>query len=391
MTEHASGRGYFRVYGARRGAEREFIVDAIEASGGRWIADSGPNEAPIHFSLDEGGFRSGALVYPFSAGHQEIRNRPPDEHRLQIKYGDITEEFRQQDHSLGFDPAQLETTLVLAVHEEANLFIGLDPFAYDPLPMGIQIGFKDEEVAAAKRSGWHVWERENRPGRRRDDPRAFGGLETIIAFKPERFIDYLAFERLAQTLRFDPSLRFSEAQKAALSRPSIQLHDLERAYGLSAAEILDTIAESPRTAMSVRGGIAEKHLGRLLDASPLVAIAAPGRQEGPPDFWVTLEDGSEVTIECKNASPRTYADGDAKVEIQKTRASQGNPLSRLYKRDAFDVIAACLYGPTRRWNFVFKRTEDLERHPDHPDRVKPIQRIDATWTPELGKIVAQLK
>lgn len=389
MTEHPSGRGYFRTYGARRGSERDFLLEAIRQSHGRTVWDSGPNRAPIYFSIDEGGgILSGALVYPFSAGHQEIRNRPGDEHRLQIKYGDITEEWRQQDHSLGFDPALLETTLVLAVHGEANLIIGLDPLAYDPLPMGIQIGFKASEVEAAQASGWHVWERENRPGRRRDDPRATGGLETIVAFAPDRFIDYLAFERQAQTMRLDPALRFTAAESASTSRASVQLHDLEREYDLSATEILEIVSERSRLAMALRGGVAEHHLGRTLASDPLVEKAEVGQQEGPPDFWVTLRDDAQLTIECKNASPKLYANGDPKVEIQKTRASQGDPLSRLYPLDAFDLIAACMYGPTGRWDFRFKKAAQLTPHPDHVDRVAPLQRIDASWSPSLAEALA---
>lgn len=102
---------------------------------------------------------------------------------------------------------------------------------------------------------------------------------------------------------------------------------------------------------------------------------------------MTLEDGSEVTIECKDASPRRYANGNPKVEIQKTRASRGDPLSRLYKKDAFGIIAACMYGPSGEWTFEFKRTADLRSHPDHSDRVNPLQRIDETWSDQLDEVL----
>lgn len=384
---HPSGRNYFRVYGARRAGELDFLLDAIAKSGGRCRIHTGPNLAPVHLAIDEGdGVLIGALAYLFSAGHQEILHRPADEHRLQIKYGDITERFRRQKHDLGFDPAGLDVTLVLAVHSEAQLIIGLDPLLYDPLPMGIQIGFKDAEVQAAIKSGWHVWERETRPGKRRD-PRATAGLETIVAFAPDRLIDYVALERQAQTMRLDPALRFRAAESAASGRASIKVHDLERAYDLTAAEILEIVSERSRLAMALRGGVAEHHLGRLLEGDKLVASADVGQQEGPPDFWVTLSDGRQVTIECKNASPKRYADGTPKVEIQKTRASRGDPLSRLYPRDAFDLIAVCMYGPTGKWEFQLKRTSELVAHPDHPTRVKPIQGVDDTWSDALSDVI----
>lgn len=364
-------------------------MDAVRRAGGHVLHDTGGRLAPLYLTVEESeGGLTGALVYLFSANHQVIRNRPADEHRLQIKYGDINEDFRRQDHSIGFDPMTLDVTLVLAVHEEADLVIGLDPLAYNPLPMGIQVGFKAAEVEAAQARGWNVWERANRPGRRRDDPRVVEGFETIVAFAPERLLDYIAFERQAQTMKLDPALRLRAAEAAATTRASVRMHDLEHAYGLSALEILAIVTQRPRLAMALRGGVAEHHLGRRLREDPLVREARIGMQEGPPDYWVTLHNASDVTIECKNASPRRYANGDAKVEVQKTRASRGDALSRLYTVDAFDVLAACMYGPTGEWSFRFKRTVALERHPDHPDRVAPMQRVDETWTDDLAQAIA---
>ena len=39
------------------------------------------------------------------------------------------------------------------------------------LPIGISIFFKDAEIKAAGRTGWHVWERDNLSGVRRPSPR----------------------------------------------------------------------------------------------------------------------------------------------------------------------------------------------------------------------------
>lgn len=90
-----------------------------------------------------------------------------------------------------------------------------------------------------------------------------------------------------------------------------------------------------------------------------------------------------MLVECKNASPRPYADGTLKVEVQKTRASKGDPASRLYRVDQFDVIAACLYSATGSWTFRFQRTGRLVRDATFGDRIAPIQRIDHDWAPEL--------
>ncbi|HEX8105189.1 MAG TPA: hypothetical protein VF533_21395 [Solirubrobacteraceae bacterium] len=386
--DHPSGRSYFKAYRVRREAERAFLIRAVECSGGRVVADSGGSRAPIYFAIQEpDGALTAALIYPFSAGHDEIRNRPDDEHRLQIKYGDITETWRRQHHPLGFDPMGIDVTLVLAVHADADRLIGLDPLAYDPLPMGIQVGFKASDVRAAQRTGWHAWERENRPGRRRGHPRV-EGVETIVAFAPERLLDYIAFERHAQTMRLDSALRLRAAEAAATSRATVDVHDLEASYGLSALEVLQIVSERTRLAVAVRGGVAEHHLGRTLAADPAVATVEPGKADGPPDFVVALANHPTTTVECKNASPKPYADGTPKVEVQKTRASRGDPLSRLYATDAFDVLAVCMYGPTGKWSFCFRRADQLARHPEHPDRIAPMQRVDGSWEPTLSRALA---
>jgi hypothetical protein len=112
-----------------------------------------------------------------------------------------------------------------------------------------------------------------------------------------------------------------------------------------------------------------------------------GLQEGPPDYVVRLRDGRSVSIECKNASPRLYVDGTPKVEVQKTRTSKSDPVSRLYEPSAFDILAACMYGPTGRWEFRFRRSSALGIHPDHPERIAPLQRIGEEWATDLADVL----
>lgn len=76
-------------------------------------------------------------------------------------------------------------------------------------------------------------------------------------------------------------------------------------------------------------------------------------------------------VECKNCSPRRYANGDIKVEVQKTRATQGDPAGRLYRLDQFDVVAACLFAPTGSGR--------------HPDRLAPLQRVTEDGSSTLPK------
>jgi hypothetical protein len=391
VTAQRTGRSYARVYErVRRREHHEFIEAAVERAGGRVLAAGASNEAPLFLGIeDDRQERLAICAYVFLANRREIRNRPQDEHRLQIRYGDVNDAaWRAQDHPVGFDPLSVDVTLVLGAHIESDLLIGLDPLIYNPLPIGISVFFKDAEISEANRSGWHVWERDNISGVRRADPRTALGVETVIAVAPERFLDYVRFERAAQSLGLDAPLRFRSAQDAATPRRPEGIHALEQEFALPGEEILDIIRERPRLGMAVRGGVAERHLHKQLDADPDIAEARLGTQEGPPDFFVTLGARTPITVECKNASPVTYADGTPKVETQKTRASKGDPKSRLYEPTQFDVVAACMYGPWRRWEFRYKRSDRLERDGTYPDRIAAIQRVDDTWARTLANALS---
>ena len=383
MDVDETGRRYARAYeGVQRRSHHAFLEAAVQRSGGRVLAASGGTRAPLLLGIeDPKGERLALCAYVFLANRRLIRNRPQDEHRLQIRYGNVNDpRWRRRKHPVGFDPLSVDVTLVVGAHLDEDVIMGLDPLVYDPLPIGISIFFKDAEIKQTARSGWHVWERDNLSGVRRPTPRTALGVETIVGLRPERFLDYVRFERDAQSLGLDPPLRYRAAQRGAKRRRRSGLHALEAEFGLPASEILDIIRDRPRLGMAVRGGVAEGHLEKALKADRQVTNIALGKQEGPPDFIVKVPGRrGRVTVECKNASPTTYADGTPKVETQKTRASKGDPKSRLYDPAQFDVVAACMWGPWRRWEFRYKRSRSLERDATYPDRIAPIQRIDDTW------------
>lgn len=391
--DDSPGRSYARTYKRlqRKKAHRA-LESAVERSGGRVGYSSGPSHGPLFLGVEDADGRPTALcAYVFTATHQQIKNRPPDEHRFQVRYGDVNSDtWKAENHPVAFDPLGSDITLVLGVHEEADLLIAVDPIAYDPLPMGISVFFKDAEVEAAQEHGWHVWERDNIAGARRGDPRTELGLETLVAFKPELLFRYVQFEQTAQRLGLDPPLRFRAAQEAGAGGSSNDLHDLERQFGLKAQEILDIIDERPRLGTAIRGGVAERHLENALMRNPDITEIKLGEADGPPDFIVDLrEHADSVSIECKNASPQPYSDGTFKVETQKTRASKGDPKSRLYEPTQFDVVAACMYGPSKEWTFRYKRSTLLARDARFEDRIAAIQRIDHSWAPSLQEALAE--
>jgi hypothetical protein len=229
----------------------------VRRAGGRVLWSSGSETAPLYLAVEDAdGHRHGLMAYVFTANRRVTRNRPDDEQRMQIRYGNVNDpEWRAERHPVGFDPTGVDVTLVLGAHVEADLMIALDPLRYDPLPIGISVFWKDSDAETAQRTGWHVWERDNLSGVRRPSPRTDLGVETLVAFAPERLFDFIALEREAQSLKLDPSLRFRAAQRAGDEgelRSSWQtVHALEDQYGLPATEILAIIQERARLAMAV--------------------------------------------------------------------------------------------------------------------------------------------
>lgn len=392
-----AGRLVPRVYRVSgRGDLHEFLVDAVSLSGGEVLYASDPNKVPVYLGVDAGnGQRLGLMIYPFRMTRKETRNRPRDEVKGQLRYG-AEKTWKEEGHFVARDAAGVDTTLLLGLYPEGGLILGLDPSLYDPLPLGISVYAKDQQVAEVAQDGWTVWERANNPGSRRTAPRASEGLETLVGFRPSRLLDYARFERHASDLGLDQPLRYAAAMDAAagaVSEASVgnsaAPHSLEANFGLSAREILDIIHTRMRLEVAVKGGVAEHHLERRLHADPSVTAIERLDEDGQPDFRVRMANGATVLIECKNASPERYANGDMKVEVQKTRATRNDPAGRLYRPERFDLVAACLYSPTRHWNFVFIRASRLDRHASHPDRLAATHRIDGRWSTTLRDALEQ--
>ncbi len=349
---------------------------------------SRPTRVPVYLGVEHlDGQRIGLMIYPFRMTRLSTRNRPSDEIRGQLRYG-AEETWPADDHFAARDIAGVDTTLLLGVYPEGGFLLGLDPALYDPLPLGISVYAKDEQAARVRATGWTVWERTNRAGLRRAAPRAAEGLETLVGFAPDRLLDYARFERRASDLGLDPPLRYTAAEDAAVpvhSGPAgtTARHALEHNFDLTALQILDIIASRMRLEVAVKGGVAEYHLGQILAGDPAIAAVTSLDQDAQPDFDVRMADGRTVLVECKNVSPEPYANGDFKVEVQKTRATTGDPAGRLYRPEQFDVVAACLYSPTRRWDFRFIRSDSLDRHSAHPDRLAATHRVDDRWSASL--------
>lgn len=368
-------------------ADRASVVEVLEsgiaASGGRVIFSSFRDErvAPVYIGAEEGnGGRYGMLVYPFRATKRVTSGRPVDEHRAQIRLSDPTR-MRDESNVIARDLAGVDVTLVLTVDPELEFIVGLDPLVYEDLPMGISVYYRDQNVADADDHGWSVWETKKSGGSRR--PRVVE-LQTMVGFRPHRLLDYVRFEARASALGLSPALRGSLAREFVHSPAGP--HHLEAFFGLGSSEILDIIESNFRLGVAVRGGVAERHLERVLRADPAVAEVQPIDADGQPDFRVTTRDGDVVLIECKTASAHRYKNGDFKVEAQKTRDSGAG---RKYTFGQFGILAACLFSATGLWEYRFRWATGLVSWSEDPTRIQPVQRIDATWATSLGDLLAE--
>ena len=90
---------------------------------------------------------------------------------------------------------------MFGVHLELNLFIAVDPRVHTPTWFSRSVEFKTENLEEAERKHWYGWERE-RSDARRKVVRAEESLqtETVIGLRPDQFLRYVEFERVASGL-----------------------------------------------------------------------------------------------------------------------------------------------------------------------------------------------
>lgn len=167
-------------------------------------------------------------------------------------------------------------------------------------------------------------------------------------------------------------------------------HRLEEKYGLTATEMLDALEKRFRAAVALEGAVAEVQMEKKIKA--LVGKEIERYEvhdlDGHPDFSVWLPGKRKaLLLECKNVrdSEEAYRQGGVitayKVETQKTRAAKGDPTSRFYGVDQFDILGVCLGKKTGCWtDFVFAAVKDLERHHDHPNKLSVFQRVPLPGT-----------
>ncbi|GMV44595.1 MAG: hypothetical protein AMXMBFR64_63110 [Myxococcales bacterium] len=383
MSSHGIER-----YEVHKAGVAALIRDALVASGARIVTDADPNWAPLVFHiLTPRGEALELICYAFHANRYRQGGRPKDEHRFQIKYGSDFHRY----HDIFIASGRSAVTLMFGVHEDAGIFVAVDPTMHNPTWFSTSIELKDHHIDEAQR-GWAGWERERKAGGRRKapPPRAEEEswmTEVLLGFTPENFLRYVQFERLATGL--DPGERLLTIDRLATVPEGTGLHPLERELGMTAPQILDMIGDAFRLKVAVRGGAAEYHLRKHLEAIPGMSSVELIDQDGKPDFRVVYGDRPPVFVECKNVL-RRQPGGVTRVDFQRTRAAKGEPCSRYYKPDDFQLLAACLHPISEKWDFRFASTGSLPAHPKCPGRLSDkVTVAGPAWTNDITLLLGR--
>lgn len=379
---------YYRVSKHGRAPLVEFISSALTQASCRLLSVSSGTEAPFRFTFETAeGERLGIIAYAFTANSRSTKNRPLDEHRFQLKYGSKDD----GEHELWQDPFLLYTTLLVGIDAERNIFVGFDPVLHSPTKFFISLEFKREHVDRIMADGWSWWER--------DRLNAEQPVEVVVGGQAADFLRYIRFERDAlgesqghRALIAEQTVPTLLAYSRLVDPPSEpdapRLHALANEFALSESEVLDLIANARRLKMAVRGWVAEHHLVRTLRQVPGVALCDRNDAEGQPDVTLQFR-GVPLTVECKNVLRQRAANGLARLDFQRTRASKRDPCSRYYSPADFDVIAACLHAVEQHWTFTFARPHDLDPHKRCPGKISSNVRLDQRWQTDAVVVLAR--
>lgn len=140
-------------------------------------------------------------------------------------------------------------------------------------------------------------------------------------------------------------------------------HPLEKVLNADAADILTAIQKGHRAVVDVKGKLAEYFLEKRLAKLQKKGVIEDFYwfdKDGVPDFFIRIG-GTELRMECKNIrSKELFKHPSAyKVELQKTRNSKDGTNTRGYRITEFQILAACLFNHTKRWEYLFICTKSL--------------------------------
>ena len=167
-------------------------------------------------------------------------------------------------------------------------------------------------------------------------------------------------------------------------------HALLEELAIEPNALLDIIQRANRLKTAVRGWVAQHHLHRLICEVPGVSSCEAIEEDGKPDFRMRMGNGPPILIECKNVLRKTTAQGVPRLDFQRTRASISDPCSRYYSATEFQIVAACLHPVSERWEFMYKRTDEMGPHVKCTGKLSSSVLINGSWTYDLARLLASL-
>jgi hypothetical protein len=239
--------------------------------------------------------------------------------------------------------------------------------------MSTSLEFKRSHVDAIKAKGWHTWQRDSYTREEGDR------VESLVGVTQDRVLDFIRFERLASGLDAGHRQLLAEQLLGDPALAETGPHALSAELQLTERQVMDLIQGASRLKMAVRGWVAEHHLESYLQGVPGVERCRRLDDEGRPDIELWFRRSGPFLIECKNVLREPASDGCPRVDFQRTRASKGDPCSRYYRPDDFQLLAACLHAVTEQWEYRFIPTADLPEHAKCPGRIKSGLKVDGTW------------
>jgi len=149
-------------------------------------------------------------------------------------------------------------------------------------------------------------------------------------------------------------------------------------------ELLEYAEEDMRFGVALRGALSQIRHKRYLIAQGHQVKVNPSDNQGLPDFIV---DG--IRLEHKGARNKGYANGDYRVELQKSR---GKGEGRAYDTTFADVIAVDVSERTgKEDDYRYARGGDLQAHKKYPHKWATFHRIDKsgnkTWKASLKEVL----
>jgi transcriptional regulator with XRE-family HTH domain len=212
----------------------------------------------------------------------------------------------------------------------------------------------------------------------------YGWSQEELARRCERHFTYIGrIERGQQNITVEVLHDVAVALGVSITNLLVdEDHPLLSAWKVSAMDIIQAVSHGFRAQVDVKGKLAEwmlfNELSRLQQAGSIQKFDWLDADD-KPDFIVKAG-ANRVAIECKNVRSRTANQNDhtpIRVELQKTRNARDGSNTRGYQTDHFDVLSACLFNRTGRWDFRHVAINKLATRPNDPSCLKIMHVVPA--------------